>query len=128
MPPSALGVLEGPEAQKAQFDDRMRRAEEAHEAEVAMDSKTIPKKIVIHSKKAGQAKATEESHNSSGGYWSWLRRGSESVQEDKSSRSSIAPPPQVSSPPASVKESKPRGSWLKWVTGTSSSSSDKEQP
>jgi hypothetical protein len=132
LPASAAGIIEGQEARKLQFDERMRRAEAAHKAEAAMDSASVPKKIVISSKKARKAQAAEESHDLSGGYWRWLRWGSGSPKEEKrkgaSSTSSVSSPP--TPPPPSMRPTekpKPTGSWLRWVTGMSSSSSDNDK-
>lgn len=94
----------------------MRRAEEAHQAEMA----GTPKKIVISSKKAGNAKAMEEVHHLGGGYWRWLRWGSGS-EEGKESSSLPAPPPQASPLPPSMEKPKQTGSWLRWVSGLSGS-------
>jgi hypothetical protein len=62
----------------------MRRAEEAHKAEVAASA---PKKIVISSRKAAKAKATEEPHDLGGGYWRWLRWESKSSDSDNDKKS-----------------------------------------
>lgn len=134
LPASAMGVLEGEQARKVEFDERMRKAEEAHKSETAVGSGSVPKKIVIPTKKGekAKAKATEENrdHDLSGSYWKWLRWGSgSSQQEGASGSSSLTPssstPPRHPPPPLPAEKSKPSGSWLRWVTGTSSSGSDK---
>ena len=128
LPASTVGVLEGKEARKALFDERMRRAEEAHRAEAALESESAPKKIVISSKKVGKAKVTEEGHDLSGGHWRWLRWGSGSSQNpNNSSPSSLPPLPSPASSPPSADKPKPSGSWLRWVSGMSSSGSDTEK-
>jgi hypothetical protein len=126
--PAPAGVLEGQEARKAQFDERMRKAEEAHKAEMAVDSGNFPKKIVISTKKGGEAKTTEEGHDLSGGYWRWLRWGDGSPQEGESvspTKTLLPPPPPP--PSSSTERAKPSGSWLRWVTGMSSSGSDNDK-
>jgi Hypoxia induced protein conserved region len=129
LPASTIGILEGQEARKVQFDGRMRRAEEAHKAEAAAVSESLPKKIVIPSRKAATAKATEEPHDLGGGYWRWLRWESGSSQEDKNpspgpTSSSLLPRPPLS---ASADKPKPSGSWLRRVTGMSTSDSDNDK-
>ncbi|KIM92196.1 hypothetical protein PILCRDRAFT_810206 [Piloderma croceum F 1598] len=129
LPASTIGILEGQEARKVQFDERMRRAEEAHKAEAAADSESAPKKIVISSRKAATAKATEEPHDLSGGYWRWLRWESGSSQGDKNTSPSPTSSPLLPRPPlsASANKPKPSGSWLRWVTGMSTSDSDNDK-
>ena len=129
LPASAVGILEGEEARKAQFAQRMRRAEDAHNAEVAQKSESSPK-IVISSKKAGKAQKMEESHNLSGSYWKWLRWGSGSPQKEKVQSASPSPvpsppPPQSPSTLSSAEKPKPSGSWLRWVSGVSSTDDKK---
>jgi len=122
LPPSALGVLEGPEARKAQFEERMKKAEEAHKAEMAAEVEAAPKKIVISSK-TGNTKAMPENHDLNGGYWKWLRWGSGSVEGkvNSSPPSSPYPLPQPISS-VGIETPKPSGSWLRSVTGMSSDS------
>jgi hypothetical protein len=123
LPPSAVGVLEGPEARKAQFEERMKKAEEAHKAEMAAEVEAAPKKIVISSK-TGNTKAMPENHDLNGGYWKWLRWGSGSVEGkvNSSPPPSPYPLPQPISPSVGIETPKPSGSWLRSVTGMSSGS------
>lgn len=63
LPASAIGVLEGKERRKAEFEERMKQAEEAHQVENV-------RKTVIPNKAAGNA---ESGQDSTGSYWKWLR-------------------------------------------------------
>jgi len=127
LPASAVGILEGEEARKAQFNERMRRAEKAHKTETSAESTSAPQKIVISSKKkaSGNPKVAEEGHDLSGGYWRWLRWGN-GPEEGKASPIIPPPSPPQPSPPAATEKPKPSGSWLRWVSGMSSGS-DKDK-
>jgi hypothetical protein len=130
LPASAVGILEGEEAQKAQFAQRMRRAEDAHNAEVALKSESSPKKIVISNKNAGKTQKVEESHDLGGSYWRWLRWGSGSPQKEELQDASPSPVPSPPSPQSastssSAEKPKPSGSWLRWVSGMSSTGDKK---
>jgi len=122
-PLPAVGILEGEEARQAQFNERMRRAEEAHKTEMAEESTSAPKKILISSKKRGSGnpkvadpKVAEEGHDLSGGYWRWLRWGNGSKEGNESSNIPPPPPSQLSPPSAAAEGPKPSGSWLRWVS------------
>jgi hypothetical protein len=121
-PLPAVGILEGEEARQAQFNERMRRAEEAHKTEMAEESTSAPKKILISSKKRGSGnpkvadpKVAEEGHDLSGGYWRWLRWGNGSKEGNENSNIPPPPPSQLS-PSAAAEGPKPSGSWLRWVS------------
>lgn len=60
LPDSAAGIVEGSDAQKLQFEQRMRQAEEAHQAEAA-NSFPPAEKIVVRSNKQAQVEVPKQS-------------------------------------------------------------------
>lgn len=82
LPNSALGVVEGDEARKIQFEERMKKAEQAHLAETGGAAAAIsnlqkpasvspPQKVSAVETKAD----TDGAKTSSQGWWSWLKGG-----------------------------------------------------
>lgn len=67
LPASAIGVLEGNERRRVEFEERMRQAEEAHYAEKDGKTAISSKPITVTSGKK------DAGHDQTGGYWRWLK-------------------------------------------------------
>lgn len=107
LPNSTLGVVEGDELSRMQFEERMKRAEEAHHAEI-WEADRAPKTI-IPTQKASKANV---GHSASSGYWDWLRwrrtgTDSQSLEKDVGDRSLPTPNEPTDKP-------KPTGRWINW--------------
>lgn len=77
LPNSALGVVEGEEATKMQFEERMKKAEQSHIAETGSSAPNpqnsafafVPQKTLSVEKNVDGAEKNPQ------GWWSWLKGG-----------------------------------------------------
>lgn len=75
LPNSALGVVEGDEARKIQFEERMKKAEQAHLAETGGTASNLQKPASLSPPQKVPAVDADGAKTSSQGWWSWLKGG-----------------------------------------------------